>query len=101
MARILLAGAAALVCLAANAFAQDSAPAPDPGTAESAPLEPMGPIVNGKHIQPSLSDIMEREALKQPPGQADAAPPPRGSSTSDKELDELYDQVLKQSQPQP
>jgi hypothetical protein len=100
MARILMAGAAALVILAANAFAQSSAPAPDPGV-EPAPLEPMGPIVNGKHIQPSLSDIMEREAQKQPPGEPGAAPPARGSSTSDKELDELYDEVLKQSQPQP
>ena len=101
MARILMAGAAALACLAANAFAQSSAPAPDAGTAESVPLEPMGPIVNGKHIQPSMADIMEREALKQSPGEPGAAPPPRGSSTSDKELDELYDEVLKQSQPQP
>ena len=98
MARILMAGAAALVWLAASAFAQDNPPPPDP---EAAPLEPMGPIVNGKHIQPSMSDIMEREALKQSPGQPDAAPPDRGPKPSDKELDELYDEVLRQSQPKP
>ena len=98
MARILMASAAALLWLAgADALAQSASTSPDPA-AEAAPLEPLGPIVNGKHLQPSLSDIMERQALKQP-GQPDAAPPAHGADPADKELDELYDEVLKQSQP--
>ena len=96
MARTLMA-VAALLCLASPAALAQSAPtAPDPET-EAPPVEPMGPIVNGKRLQPTLSDIMEREALRQPQG----APAGRGRDTGDKELDELYEEVLKQSQPQP
>jgi hypothetical protein len=98
MARILMASAAMLLWLAgSDALAQSGSTSPDPG-AETAPLELPGPIVNGKHLQPTLSDIIERQALKQP-GQLELPPPPQGGGTSDKELDELYDQVLKQSQP--
>ena len=57
-----------------------------------------GSIVNGRHLQPTLSDIMERQALR-PPGQRESAPPSRGPDPADKELDELYYEVLKQSQP--
>jgi hypothetical protein len=97
MARTLMAVVAAMLCLAGPAaLAQSVAPALDP-EAEVTPLEPMGPIVDGKHLQPTLSDIMERQALRQPQG----APAGRGRDTGDKELDELYEEVLRLSQPQP
>ena len=97
MARTLMAVAAALLCLAGPAaLAQDAATAPEPDV-EAPPVEPMGPIVNGKRLQPTLSDIMERQALRQPQGASAGF----GRDTGDKELDELYEEVLKQSQPQP
>ena len=93
MARIRLAGTAALVWLGCAGAQAQTALDPD-----APPVEPLGPIVNGKHLQPSLSDIMERQALKQP-GQPEAAPAGGGREPADKELDELYEEVLKQSQP--
>jgi hypothetical protein len=91
------AAAIMLICLAASGASGQTTPPTDP-EAETAPLVPPGPIVNGKHIQPSQTDIEEREAVRQPgqPGQPEATPR-RGGDTRDKELDELYDEVLKQS----
>ena len=94
MAWIRSAAAIMLICLAASgAFAQTTPPDGD-----TAPIVPPGPIVNGKHIQPTQSDILERETGRQPgqPGQPEAAPR-RGGDPADKELDELYDEVLKQT----
>ena len=85
------AAAVMLICLAAGgAFGQTS---PE---GDTAPIVPPGPIVNGKHIQPTQTDIQEREAVRQP-GQPEAAPR-RNGDTGDKELDQLYEEVLKQSQ---
>lgn len=94
------AAAVMLICLAASgAFGQTTPPPTDP-EADTAPTVPPGPIVNGKHIQPTQTDIEEREAVRQPgqPGQPEATPGRGGASPADKELDELYDEVLKQSQ---
>ena len=86
------AAAIMLICLAASGAAAQ------PPEGDTAPIVPPGPIVNGKHIQPSQTDIEEREAVRQPgqPGQPEATPR-RGGDTGDKDLDELYDEVLKQS----
>ena len=88
------AAAIMLICLAASGAAAQTTP-PE---GDTAPIVPPGPIVNGKHIQPSQTDIEEREAVRQPgqPGQPEATPR-RGGDTGDKELDELYEEVLKQS----
>jgi len=89
------AAAVMLICLAASgAFGQTTPPPTDPET-DTAPIVPPGPIVNGKHIQPTQTDIQEREAERQP-GQPGATPR-RGGDSGDKELDELYDEVLKQT----
>ena len=92
------AAAVMLTYLAASgAFAQTTPP-PTDAEADTAPIVPPGPIVNGKHVQPTQTDILEREAGRQPgqPGQPEATPG-RGAGPADKELDELYDEVLKQS----
>ena len=92
------AAAVMLICLAASgAFGQTTPPPTEPET-DTAPIVPPGPIVNGKHIQPTQSDILERETGRQPgqPGQPEATPR-RGGDPADKELDELYDEVLKQT----
>lgn len=94
MAWIRSAAAIMLICFAAGgAFGQTTPPPETDG--ETAPIVPPGPIVNGKHIQPTQTDIEEREAVRQP-GQPEATPR-RGADTGDKELDELYEEVLKQS----
>jgi hypothetical protein len=86
------AAAIMLICLAAGgAHAQTTPP-----EGETVPIVPPGPIVNGKHIQPTQTDIEQREAVRQP-GQPEA-PPRRAGDTGDKELDQLYDEVLRQSQ---
>jgi hypothetical protein len=90
--------AVTLLCLAgAGALAQSSSTPPDPRT-ETAPLEPLRPIVNGHDLQPTVSEIREREAIRhrEQPG---SAPPGRGSGRADKEVDELYNEVLRNSQP--
>ena len=90
------AAAAMLICLASGGAFGQTTPPPDP-EGETAPIVPPGPIVNGKHIQPTQTDIEEREAAERQPGQPEATPQ-RGGGTNDKELDELYEEVLKQSQ---
>ena len=89
------AAAVMLICLAASGAFGQTEPSPE---GDTAPIVPPGPIVNGKHIQPTQSDILERETGRQPgqPGQPEAAPR-RGGDPADKELDELYDEVLKQT----
>ena len=81
-----------------GALAQSSSTTVAPGP-QSAPVAPLDPIVNGRHRQPGWSDIMERQYRQR--GQAEPAPPSRGpDGAGDKDLDELYDEVLKQSEPQ-
>lgn len=94
MTGIRSAAAVMLVCLAAGGAFGQTTPPPE---GDTAPILPPGPIVNGKHIQPTQTDIQEREAAERQPGQPDATPQ-RGGGSEDKELDELYEQVLKQSQ---
>jgi len=94
MAWIRSAAAIMLICFAAGGAFGQTTPPPETGD-ETAPIVPPGPIVNGKHIQPTQTDIEEREAVRQP-GQPEATPR-RGADTGDKELDELYEEVLKQS----
>jgi len=99
MAWIGSAAAIMLICLAGGgAFGQTTPPLEPEG--DTAPIVPPGPIVNGKHIQPTQTDIQERAAGRQPgqPAQPEATPPRNGAGPADKELDELYDEVLKQSQ---
>ena len=88
------AAAVMLICLAASGAFGQTAPPPE---GETAPIVPPGPIVNGKHIQPTQTDIEERKAVQ--PGQPaqPEATPRQGGGPADKELDELYDEVLKQS----
>ncbi|MFO1057706.1 MAG: hypothetical protein U1E53_12155 [Dongiaceae bacterium] len=87
---------AALLALAGAAFAQDSGQAPDAGGVDQPPADLyQGPIVGGKKIQPTQSEIMDRLMLQRE-GQPGGAPPPQ---QKDKELDELYDQLLQQSGP--
>jgi hypothetical protein len=87
------AAAVMLICLAAGGAFGQTEPPPE---GDTAPIVPPGPIVNGKHIQPRQTDIQEREAVRQP-GQPEATPR-RNGDTGDKELDQLYEEVLKQSQ---
>jgi hypothetical protein len=92
MTGIRSAAAIMLICLAAGGAFGQTTPPPE---GDTAPILPPGPIVNGKHIQPTQTDIQEREAERQP-GQPGATPR-RGGDSGDKELDELYDEVLKQT----
>jgi hypothetical protein len=87
------AAAVALICLAAGGAFGQTEPPPE---GDSGAIVPPGPIVNGKHIQPTQTDIQEREAVRQP-GQPETAPP-RNDNSGDKELDQLYEDVLKESQ---
>ena len=75
------AAAIVLVCLAASGAFGQTTPPPE---GDTAPIVPPGPIVNGKHIQPTQTDIQERETEHQP-GQPEATPR-RGADPTDKEL---------------
>src|SRR5882724_11116848 len=95
MAGIPMVIAATLLWLAgAGALAQSSSTPLDTRT-ETAPLEPLRPIVNGHDLQPTVSEIMEREAIKHR-GQPESVPPAQGSGPADNEIDELYNEVLKE-----
>ena len=96
MAWIRSAAAIMLICFVAGGAFGQTEPPPE---GDTVPIVPPGPIVNGKHIQPTQTDIQEREAEQHPgqPGQPAATPPRGGADSGDKELDELYEEVLRQS----
>lgn len=97
MIKLLTITLAATLALAAAARAQDAGA----GSLDqpAAPLPYEGPIVGGKKIQPTQSEIMDRLMQQRENGQLPAGsggPPP---AVNDKELDELYQQLLQQSSP--
>jgi hypothetical protein len=94
MIKLLPVTLAAALALAPAALAQDSGQGqPD----QSAPPPAyQGPIVGGKDIQPTQGEITERLMQQREDEGQGGQPPVR---QNDKELDELYQQLLQQSGP--
>ena len=93
MIKLLPVTLAAALALAPAALAQDSGQGqPD----QSAPPAYQGPIVGGKNIQPTQGEITERLMQQREEEGKGGQPPVR---QNDKELDELYEQLLQQSGP--
>ena len=89
----LLTSSLLLSVMAGAAVAQTTRPRED---LAQVPLP--GPIVGGRHLQPTQDDIVRRQArLTQGDGMVPGPGPAR--ARQDKELDELYHQLLKQSTP--
>jgi hypothetical protein len=91
----LLTSALLLGVTAGAALAQTTQPRED---LAQVPLP--GPIVGGRHLQPTQYNIVERQARLMPGDETAPASIP-GRPKLDKELDDLYDQLMKQSQPGP
>jgi hypothetical protein len=77
------------VGLAAPVLAQTSTQ-PPAGAAESVPDPGQGPVVNGRHRQPSRSEIQDRERAQGRSAEAIA----REERAKDREVDELYRELM-------
>jgi hypothetical protein len=89
---------AALLAAAGAALAQD----PGQGGSDQPPADlGSGPIVGGKKIQPTQGEITDRLMLQREgnQGSGGAQPAQPVQQQNDKELDELYQQLLQQSGP--
>jgi len=96
LCRSIVIGIAIVLLATASAHALAQSPPSLPEAQGSyAPTGPAGPIVGGRRIQPTQSDIIDREALRRP-----GRPPGRGPDPTDKELDDLYEELMRRAQPQ-